>query len=221
MAELVFFAGTMDCGKSTLALQTDHNHSTRGRSGLVFTRLDRAGEAVLSSRLGLSVSAIEATEELDIRQHVVDALSRGDRIDYLICDEAQFYTEMQVEQLATIVDELNIDVYAFGIMTDFRTRLFTGSARLVELSDRVQLLQVEALCWCGVRAIHNARTVDGVVVVEGSQVMVGDVDERIGDRVDVPVVSYEVLCRRHYRARKTALNASAEHISRQPLPFDS
>ncbi|MCX6424778.1 MAG: thymidine kinase, partial [Actinobacteria bacterium] len=144
MAELIFFAGTMDCGKSTLALQTDHNHSSRGRSGLVFTRLDRAGESVLSSRLGLSVSAFEVTELLDIRQHVVDALSHGERIDYLICDEAQFYTELQVEQLATIVDELNIDVYAFGIMTDFRTRLFPGSARLVELSDRVQVLQVEA-----------------------------------------------------------------------------
>ena len=192
----------MDCGKSTLALQTDHNHSSRGRSGLVFTRLDRAGESVLSSRLGLSVSAFEVTELLDIRQHVVDALSHGERIDYLICDEAQFYTELQVDQLATIVDELNIDVYAFGIMTDFRTRLFPGSARLVELSDRVQVLQVEALCWCGARAIHNARTVDGVVVVEGSQVMVGDVGDSAAARDDIPVVSYEVLCRRHYRARK-------------------
>ena len=211
----------MDCGKSTLALQTDHNHSSRGRSGLVFTRLDRAGESVLSSRLGLSVSAFEVTELLDIRQHVVDALSHGERIDYLICDEAQFYTELQVEQLATIVDELNIDVYAFGIMTDFRTRLFPGSARLVELSDRVQVLQVEALCWCGARAIHNARTVDGVVVVEGSQVMVGDVGDGAAARDDVPVVSYEVLCRRHYRTRKTALSAGAEHMSREPLPFEA
>ncbi len=221
MAELIFFAGTMDCGKSTLALQTDHNHSSRGRSGLVFTRLDRAGESVLSSRLGLSVSAFEVTELLDIRQHVVDALSHGERIDYLICDEAQFYTELQVEQLATIVDELNIDVYAFGIMTDFRTRLFPGSARLVELSDRVQVLQVEALCWCGARAIHNARTVDGVVVVEGSQVMVGDVGDGAAARDDIPVVSYEVLCRRHYRARKTTISAGAEHMSREPLPFEA
>ena len=33
LAELVFFSGTMDCGKSTLALQMDHNHSARGRDG--------------------------------------------------------------------------------------------------------------------------------------------------------------------------------------------
>jgi thymidine kinase len=165
------------------------------------------------------VDAIEVTETLDLRRHVVGALSRGDRVDYLICDEAQFYTEAQVEQLASVVDDLSIDVYAFGIMTDFRTRLFPGSARLVELSDRVQVLQVEALCWCGMRAIHNARTLDGVVVVEGSQVMVGDVGDGADSRVDIPVVSYEVLCRRHYRARKTAGSAGAEHMSKEPLPF--
>ena len=214
----------MDCGKSTLALQTDHNHSTRGRAGLVFTRLDRAGDSVLSSRLGLRVPAIEVTGDLDIRRCVVDALSGGARIDYLICDEAQLYSEEQVEQLAGIVDELAIDVYAFGIMTDFRTRLFPGSARLVELSDRVQLLQVEALCWCGNRAIHNARIVGGVVVVEGDQVMVGDTSDDLTTSGLVHAansVTYEVLCRHHYRTRRTAATAESEHMSPQPLPFDS
>ena len=216
VAELVFYAGTMDCGKSTLALQTDHNHTSRGRAGLVLTRLDRAGESVLSSRLGLAVPAIEVTETLDLRALVVDRLSAGARIDYLICDEAQFYTEEQVDQLAGIVDDLHIDVYAFGIMTDFRTRLFPGSARLVELADRVSVLQVEALCWCGARAIHNARTVDGEMVVEGSQVLVGDTAS-----ADSPpqAVAYEVLCRTHYRARMTAARAHREHMSAQPLPF--
>ncbi|MFM8894286.1 MAG: thymidine kinase [Actinomycetales bacterium] len=217
MPELVFYAGTMDCGKSTLALQTDHNHRTRGRTGLVLTRLDRAGQSVLSSRLGLEVPALEVVEQLDIYRHVVDALSAGQAVDYLICDEAQFYAPEQVEQLARIVDDLGVDVYAFGIMTDFRTRLFPGSARLVELADRVQVLQVEALCWCGSRAIHNARTVDGVMVVQGDQVMVGDVAGTAGEGLSV---AYEVLCRRHYRARLTASAARAAHMSAQPLPFD-
>jgi thymidine kinase len=214
VAELIFYAGTMDCGKSTLALQTDYNHTSRGRAGLVFTQLDRAGDSVLSSRLGLTVPAIEVDERLDFRALVVERLSSGSRVDYLICDEAQFYTEEQVEQLASIVDELGIDVYAFGIMTDFRTRLFPGAARLVELSDRVQVLQVEALCWCGARAIHNARTVNGVMVVEGDQVLVGDTGSQ-----DAAAVSYEVLCRVHYRARMTALHAKRAHMSPEPLPF--
>lgn len=84
--------------------------------------------------------------------------------------------------------------------------------RLVELADRVQVLQVEALCWCGSRAIHNARTVDGEMVVEGDQVVVGDTGGS-GE------VAYEVLCRRHYRARKTARTAAEGHMSSQTLPF--
>lgn len=215
MAELTFYAGTMDCGKSTLALQTDHNHRSRGRSGLVFTKLDRAGTRQLSSRLGLSVDAIEVDEDVDFRRMVVDLLSAGARVDYLICDEVQFYSEVQVEQLARIVDELAIDVFAFGIMTDFRTRLFPGSARLVELADRVHVLQVEALCWCGARAIHNARTINGEMTVEGDQVLVGDVSHGSS----ATTVAYEVLCRRHYRARLTSARASREHLSAQPLPF--
>ena len=174
MAELVFFSGTMDCGKSTLALQTDHNHASRGRAGLVFTQMDRAGTSVLSSRLGLRATAIEVEPHLDLRRVVVDHLSSGGRLDYLICDEAQFYTPEQIEQLADVVDEFGIDVYAFGITTDFRTRLFPGSARLIELADRVEVLQVAALCWCGRRGTHQARTVDGAIVRDGDQVVVGD-----------------------------------------------
>ena len=137
MAELAFFSGTMDCGKSTLALQMDHNHAARGRGGVIFTRNDRAGVDVLSSRLGLRVGACEVHDDTDFWEEVVRRRTRGDRVDYLICDEAQFYSPVQVEQLARIVDEMAVDVYAFGITSDFRTRLFPGSARLVELADRV------------------------------------------------------------------------------------
>src|SRR5918994_2054566 len=103
-------------------------------------------------------------------------LALGARIDYFVCDEAQFYTRGQIDQLAKIADELQIDVFCFGILTDFRTQLFEGSARLVELADRMNVLQVEALCWCGKRATHNARTEDGVMVTEGEVIVVGDVE---------------------------------------------
>ena len=216
MAELVFFTGTMDCGKSTLALQMDHNHAARGRAGRIFTSHDRAGAETLSSRLGLKVEAIEVRPEFDFWTYVIGELTHGGRIDYLICDEAQFYSAEQIEQLARIADELQIDVFAFGILTDFRTKLFPASARLVELADRVQLLQVEALCWCGQRATHNARTVNGEMVTEGEVVMVGDTD--VDSRVDGEV-GYEVLCRQHHRRRMTAAKARAAALSPDPLPF--
>lgn len=215
MAELLFFTGTMDSGKSTLALQMDHNHAARGRTGLIFSQHDRAGANMLSSRLGLSTSAIEVDDHLDFWEVIVERATAGQHIDYLICDEAQFYSSAQVEQLARVVDEMDIDVFAFGITSDFRTELFPGSKRLVELADRVQLLQVEALCWCGRRATVNARVVDGTMVVEGEQVVVGDVAS-----AEVGIVEYEVLCRRHYMRRMTSHAARAASPSPALLPFD-
>jgi thymidine kinase len=216
VAELQFFTGTMDSGKSTLALQTNHNHAARGRVGRIFTSRDRAGAATLSSRLGLTHDAIEVRGDFDFWKYVVHTLTQGGRIDYLICDEAQFYTPEQVEQLARVVDELQIDVFAFGILTDFRSQLFPGSARLVELADRMNVLQVEALCWCGKRATHNARTENGEMVTEGEVVVVGDVEQ---EGLPTPEVGYEVLCRQHHRRRLTASRAQAVSMIGEPLPF--
>ncbi|QFG68326.1 thymidine kinase [Ornithinimicrobium pratense] len=245
MAELVFFTGTMDCGKSTLALQMDHTHAARGRRGLLFTQHDRSGQPVVSSRLGLRRPALEVTDDVDFWELVVEQVTKGDRVDYLICDEAQFYTPGQVEQLARLVDEMGIDVFAFGISADFRTELFPGSRRLIELADRTEQLQVRALCWCGRPATVNARVVDGVMVVEGEQVVVGDVsgETEAGPATgpapargpgsvmesrsasgstppSAPAVEYEVLCRRHYMRRMHSAAARVAALSPDTLPFD-
>ncbi len=232
VAELLFFSGTMDCGKSTLALQMDHNHRARGRQGVLFSSHDRAGESMISSRLGLQVPAMEVLPDTDFWVELSARQTRGARIDYLICDEAQFYTIEQIDQLARVADEMGIDVFSFGITTDFRTRLFPGSQRLIELADRVQVLQVEALCWCGKRATHNARTVDGVMVIEGDQMVVGNVDRpdqarggaggSAADSADsTPAVGYETLCRRHYMRRQTSRTSPSLYANEEPLPFAS
>lgn len=190
MAELAFFYGTMNCGKSTLALQMHHNRAGSGKRVLLFTMHDRQ-EGTISSRIGLSKPAVVIDRDYDIHAHVRDRLRAGEAIDELICDEAQFYTAEQVEQLGRIVDDFDIEVAAFGLLADFTSHLFEGSKRLLELADVRREMQVEALCWCGEKGSQNARTVDGEIVYTGEQVVVGDVD---GARV-----AYEVLCRRHYR----------------------
>lgn len=204
----------MDCGKSTLALQMDYTQSSHGRVGQLFTRFDRAGEAVITSRIGLSRAATEVDDDFGFMAHVVNHLTSGGRLDYIICDETQFFVPAQIDELARIVDELGIDVFAFGILSDFRTEMFPGSKRLVELADRVEMLQVQPLCWCGERATHNARTVNGVMVVEGSQVVVGDV-QGSGDENSV---RYEVLCRKHHRQQLTK-KRSAQQLQPDQLPF--
>ena len=198
MAELTFFFGTMNCGKSTLALQIHHNAVRAGKHVLLFTKHDRGGSTI-SSRIGLEQPAIIVHDDLDLHAYVKAVIDRGGAVDVLICDEAQFYSPSQVEQLSRLVDEAEVEVQCFGLLTDFTTAMFPGSQRLMELADRREALQVEARCWCGERGAMNARTVDGVIQREGEQVVVGDVDG--GE------VAYEVLCRRHHRDGVTSVMA--------------
>lgn len=190
-----YFYGPMDCGKSTLALQMDYNRTRRGLRGLLLTRNDRSTHPQISSRIGVTHPAIEVQDDTNLAELVRGSWAAGVRVDYLIVDEAQFFTEAQIEQLAQLVDDTQLDVYAFGIATDFRGRMFPGSQRLFELSDEAVLLQVEVLCWCGRPGRFNARVVDGVVAREGAQVVVADTDSGV-----VESVHYQVLCRQHHRS---------------------
>ena len=157
MAKLRFTFGTMGSGKNTQALQIHHNRA-RGLTTLLMTQLDRR-EGRVSSRLGVSADAeiVEPSSDLFdlIRQR---AKSLG-HLNAVICDEVQFYQPAQCEQLARVVDELGVDVYTFGLLTTFQGVMFDGSARLMELADTRTEIQVEARCWCGARATHNARFV--------------------------------------------------------------
>lgn len=192
-AHLKFFYGPMDCGKSTLALQIDHNHARQGRHGLILTRYDRSGGPVVTTRVGLAHDAIEVTDELDMRQLVRQRWSDGIRVDYLIVDEAGFLNPEHVDQLAELVDEYHVDVYCFGLSTDFRSQLLPGAKRLMELADEIAAIQVEVLCWCGRPGQQNARVVGDRVVREGDTVVVADTAR-------TAEVRYQVLCRAHYRS---------------------
>lgn len=214
MGELTFFYGTMNCGKSTLALQMHHNATAAGKVVLLLSKHDRGGAAI-SSRLGLRQPATTVADDTDLHRLVVDTIRGGVPVDGVICDEAQFLTGAQVEQLARVADDLDVDVRAFGLLSDFTTRLFPGSRRLLELADHREELQLEARCWCGAAGTHNARTVDGVIVREGEQVVVGDIGtttagEASQQRLLAAEVAYEVLCRRHHRNGITRLVADGE-----------
>jgi len=193
MAHLRFNFGTMGSGKSTVALQIHHNLASRQLYGLLLTTLDREGRQV-TSRLGVAAPAIEVAPDTDL--HALAASHWP--IHYIVCDEAQFYSAAQCEQLARVVDEMEVDVYAFGLLTDFRGRLFEGTERLLELADEHVPLQVEARCWCGARATHNARVVNGFVVTEGDTVVVGDTNDSAAEPLFGDKVRYELLCRRHF-----------------------
>lgn len=187
MGVLRFSFGTMGSGKSTLALQIHHNLTHGGLRGALCSMLDRKGARV-SSRLGVSADAVVIDPTVDLR---AVAQNDGDPFDYLVCDEAQFYTPEQIDQLAEIVDSMRVDVFAFGLLTDFRGKLFPGTIRLLELADHSEAIQCEARCWCGERATHNARVVNDEQVYEGELLVVDDPEL-------VPDVRYELRCRKHW-----------------------
>lgn len=194
---LRFSYGIMGSGKSTVALQVHHNLTRRGLHGLLCTLLDRDGTAV-SSRLGVSCPAVEVTPDVDLLRLARAEADADGSLDFIVCDEVQFYTEAQVDQLAAVVDEMGADVFAYGLLTDFRGRLFDGTRRMLEVADEHVPMGVEARCWCGRRATHNARLVNGVLTREGETIVIGDTEAGAETPLFGDVVTYELLCRRHF-----------------------
>ena len=177
MAKLYFRYGAMGSSKTANAIMVRHNYLERGQRVLMLKpRLDnRDGETMIASRSGLRCEC-----------HFIEDLDRFNVRDYdcLIVDEAQFLTRAQVERLVRVVDVDNVPVIAYGLRCDFRNELFEGSQWLLAWADTIE--EVKTICWCGKKAVCNARVVDGKMVREGEQIVLGGSE------------CYVSLCRRHW-----------------------
>lgn len=177
MAKLYFKYGAMGSSKTAQALITKFNYEERGmRVWLIKPATDvRDGAETLSSRIGLSAScrAIDKSEQIS---EVLDSETEG--INVIIADESQFFTEKQIDELREIVNERDIPVLCFGLRTDFLTRLFPGSKRLLEIAD--ELSEIKTMCECGKKATVTARIDStGKIVTAGRQVVLGGNDRYI------------------------------------------
>ena len=177
MAILYFNYGAMGSSKTAQALITKYNYEENDlRVWLIKPSADtRDGAETLRSRIGLEAQVEVIAPEVDIYARFLGGKAR--RSDVIIVDECQFMTEKQIDQLRTIVDEHNIPVMCFGLRTDFQTRLFPGSRRLMEVADTIQ--EIKTICDCGAKATVNARINDGYIVTEGAQVVLGGNDSYI------------------------------------------
>ena len=177
MAKLYFKYGAMGSSKTAQALITKYNYEENDlKVWLIKPSADtRDGAAILRSRIGLEAAVEVIAPEVDIYARFLGGKAR--RSDVIIVDECQFLTEKQIDQLRTIVDEHNIPVMCFGLRTDFQTRLFPGSRRLMEVADTIQ--EIKTICDCGAKATVNARVNDGYIVTEGAQVVLGGNDSYI------------------------------------------
>ena len=184
MAKLYFKYGAMGSSKTAQALITKYNYEENDmKVWLIKPSADtRDGAATLRSRIGLEATVEVIPPEVDIYARFLGRRVR--RCDVIIVDECQFLTENQIDQLRTIVDEQGIPVICFGLRTDFLTRLFPGSRRLMELADCIE--EIKTMCDCGSKATVNARISDSYIVTEGAQVVLGGND------------SYIAMCHRCY-----------------------
>ena len=194
MAKLYFRYGAMGSSKTANAIMVQYNYHERGQKALMLKpRLEtRDGEKTVRSRSGLSAPC-EYVEDLD----TIDVSA----YDCLIVDEAQFLTKSQVERLVRVVDEQNVPVIAYGLRTDFRTHLFEGSKRLLEIADTID--EIKSTCTCGRKTIVNARVNSlGEIITEGEVVEIGG-NER-----------YIAVCRNCWR------NKRIEQSRKSSLPLD-
>lgn len=186
MAKLHFKYGAMNSGKSDTLIKTAHNYEERGLTvATIKPAIDTKGDAKIIARGGherlVDILAHEDTELYEAIREFARKL--GDRaLHCVLVDESQFLSEQQIGQLFRTAKEDDISVIAYGLRTDFRTELFPGSKRLLELADNVEKLPT--MCFCGSQAEFNTRRVNGLYVFDGNQVAIDGED----------AVEYDSLC---------------------------
>ena len=178
MAKLYFKYGAMGSSKTAQALITKYNYEENDLNvWLIKPSADlRDGEGILKSRIGLQANVQMITPQMDVYR--IFAEEKAGTCDVIIVDECQFMTIPQIDQLRAIVNDYNIPVMCFGLRTDFQTKLFPGSLRLMEVADTIQ--EIKTICDCGAKATVNARIDgEGHIVTQGAQVVLGGNDSYI------------------------------------------
>ena len=177
MAKLYFKYGAMGSSKTAQALITKYNYEENDLNvWLIKPSADtRDGAEILRSRIGLEARVDVITPDVDIYDLFRD--TKAGSCDVVIVDECQFMTMAQIDQLRAIVNDFGIPVLCFGLRTDFQTKLFPGSLRLMELADCIE--EIKTMCDCGAKATVNARINNGYIVTEGAQVVLGGNDSYI------------------------------------------
>ena len=172
MAKLYFRYGAMNSGKSTALMQVAHNYEEQGMRVLILKpQVDTKGGGELVSRLGVRRKAdLLIPPETDVFEAVRTANADGAPLACVLCDESQFFTAQQAEQLFMVTVDLNIPVICYGLRADFSLKGFPGSTRLLELAHTIE--EMKTICTCGRKAICNCRRVNGRFVFEGEQVAI-------------------------------------------------
>lgn len=185
MAQLYYRYSTMNAGKSIELIKVAYNYEERGKHVLTLIPSvdDRYGIGVITSRIGIQREAIVVNDDTNILELYIRENEKR-KIDCVLIDECQFLKKHHVQELVEIVDSCDVPVLAYGLKNDFRNELFEGSYYMLVYADKIE--EIKTICWCGRKATMVARVIDGKVVKQGEQVVIGGND------------MYVSLCRKHY-----------------------
>ena len=185
MAQLYYRYSTMNAGKSIELIKVAYNYEERGKNVLTLIPAvdDRYGIGVITSRIGVQREAIVVNDDTNILELYMRENEKH-KIDCVLIDECQFLKKHHVQELVEIVDSCEVPVLAYGLKNDFRNELFEGSYYMLIYADKIE--EIKTICWCVRKATMVARVVDGQIVKQGEQVVIGGND------------MYVSLCRKHY-----------------------
>ena len=196
MAQLYYRYSTMNAGKSIELIKVAYNYEERGKQVLTLIPSvdDRYGVGVITSRIGIQREALVVNEDTNILELYIRENEKR-KIDCVLIDECQFLKKHHVQELVEIVDSCDVPVLAYGLKNDFRNELFEGSYYMLIYADKIE--EIKTICWCGRKATMVARVIDGRVVKQGEQVVIGGND------------MYVSLCRKHYNDGRYCENKQA------------
>ena len=165
MAHLVFVSSVMNSGKTARLLQMNFDYKRIGKTTLLFKPSIDKRENTIKSRNGLEEDCLILNSKEDFK------LMKD--VDIIFIDEAQFLKKKDIDRLRKISVKENIDIYCFGLKSDFKGNLFKGSKRLLEVSDYVD--ELNTMCLCGKKATMNLKYDNntGTVIKDGCSIDCG------------------------------------------------
>jgi thymidine kinase len=187
MAKLFFRYSAMNAGKSLDLLKTCFNYEERDQNVLLLTSAldNRYGINKIKSRIGIERDAISICDDTNI----IDVFKNSDKkIDCILCDEVQFFKKHHIFELSDIVDNYDIPVICYGLRSDYKLEAFEGSIYLMVIADEIE--ELKTICHCGKKATVNARIVNGKIITDGEQIIIGGNE------------SYISLCRKCFKLNK-------------------
>lgn len=163
--KLYFKYGTMNSSKTANLLMLAHNYKSQGKK-IVLIKPD------IDTRFSLDLISSRAVESVKANIILTPDIEHLEISKYTSCvlvDECQFLSERNIEALRKLT--LICPVICFGLRTDYRSKLFKGSKRLMEIADTIEEIKNNCV-YCNKKAVINAKfyycNTEKIIISSGS-----------------------------------------------------